>query len=66
LSEIHYEKNIGFTLYPEKKKYSIKVGLKDFSEKIKKFQEIWDKVQKSNARISSIDLNYPGKVLMTL
>ena len=66
LSEIHYEKNIGFTLYPEKKKYSIKVGLKDFSEKITKFQEIWDKVQKSSARISSIDLNYPGKVLMTL
>jgi len=66
LSEIHYEKNIGFTLYPEKKKYSIKVGLKDFPEKIRKFQEIWDKVQKSSARISSIDLNYPGKVLMTL
>lgn len=66
LSEIHYEKNIGFTLYPEKKKYSIKVGLKDFPDKIKKFEEIWDKVQKSSARISSIDLNYPGKVLMTL
>ncbi|HCU25734.1 MAG TPA: hypothetical protein DF383_12020 [Deltaproteobacteria bacterium] len=66
LSEIHFEKNIGFTLYPEKKKYSIKVGLKDFPEKIKKFQEIWDKLQKSNARLSSIDLNYPGKVLMTL
>lgn len=66
LSEIHYEKNIGFTLYPEKKKYSIKVGLKDFPEKIKKFEEIWDKVQKTSSRISSIDLNYPGKVLMTL
>ncbi|MFO1463962.1 MAG: FtsQ-type POTRA domain-containing protein [bacterium] len=66
LSEIHYEKNIGFTLYPEKKKYSIKMGLKDFPEKIRKFQEIWEKVQNSNARISSIDLNYPGKVLMTL
>jgi len=66
LSEIHYEKNIGFTLYPEKKKYSIKVGLKDFSEKLQKFQEIWEKVQKSSAKISSIDLNYPGKILMTL
>jgi cell division protein FtsQ len=66
LSEIQYEKNIGFTLYPEKKKYSIKMGLKDFPEKLKKFQEIWDKIEKSKSRISSIDLNYPGKVLMTL
>lgn len=66
LSEIQYEKNIGFTLYPEKKKYSIKMGLKDFPEKLKKFQEIWEKIEKSNSRISSIDLNYPGKVLMTL
>jgi cell division protein FtsQ len=66
LSEIHYEKNIGFNLYPEKKKYSIKVGLKDFEEKLSKLTDHWEKIDQSKAGISSIDLNYPGKILMTL
>jgi hypothetical protein len=66
LSEIVFEKNIGFTLYPEKKKYSIKFGLKDFPEKIKKLQEFIGHMESSQAKISSIDLNYPGKILMTL
>jgi len=66
LSEIHFDKNLGFTLYPEKKKYSIKVGLKDFSEKISKLTDHWEQINQSKAAISSIDLNYPGKILMTL
>ena len=66
LSEIHYEKNIGFTLYPEKQKYSIKVGLKDFAEKMKKLGESWKQIEESKSSISSIDLNYPGKILMSL
>jgi len=66
LSEIAYEKNIGFTLYPETKKYSIKVGLKDFEEKLKKFSEFFSKIENSKASVSSFDLNYPGKILMTM
>ena len=66
LSEIHYEKNIGFILYPEKKKYSIKFGRKDFGEKIEKLTQVMEKLSKKKAPISSIDLNYPGKILMTL
>lgn len=66
LSEIHFDKNIGFNLYPEKKKYSIKLGLKDFAEKISKLTDHWEKIDQSKAGISSIDLNYPGKILMTL
>ena len=66
LSEIAYEKNIGFTLYPETKKYSIKVGLKDFGEKLKKFSEFYSRIENSKAAVSSFDLNYPGKILMAL
>ncbi len=66
LSEIVFEKNIGFTLYPEKKKYSIKFGEKDFSDKVKKLEEFWTRMENSQTKISSIDLNYPGKILMTL
>ncbi len=66
LSEIHYEKNNGFTLYPEKEKYSIKFGNADFSEKIKKLSQVLEQLEKNSIRFSSIDLNYPGKVLMTL
>jgi cell division protein FtsQ len=66
LSEIHFEKNIGFTLYTEKKKYSIRVGLKDFSDKFKKLEEIWPKFEKMDSGVSMIDLNYPGKILMKM
>lgn len=66
LSEIAYEKNIGFTLYPETKKYSIKVGLKDFEEKLKKFSEFFSRIESSKGAVSSFDLNYPGKILMTM
>ncbi len=66
LSEIHFEKNIGFTLYTEKKKYSIKVGLKEFSEKFNKLAEIWPKFEKMDGGVSLIDLNYPGKILMKM
>jgi cell division protein FtsQ len=66
LSEIHYQKNIGFTLYPEKQKYSIKFGIKDFGEKIQKLTQVLEKLDQAEVQFSSIDLNYPGKVLMTL
>jgi cell division septal protein FtsQ len=66
LSEIHYQKNIGFTLYPEKQKYSIKFGLKDFGEKTRKLIQVLEKLEQTEVKFSSIDLNYPGKVLMTL
>ena len=66
ISEINFEKNIGFTLYPEKQKYSIKFGLKDFSDKVKKLSEFWLHAEGSSTKISSIDLNYPGKILMSL
>lgn len=66
LSEIAFDKNIGFTLYPEKKKYSIKVGLKDFDEKLKKFNEFYSRIENSKTAVSSFDLNYPGKILMTM
>jgi len=66
LSEIHFQKNIGFTLYPEKQKYSIKFGIKDFGEKTQKLTQVLEKLNQAEVQFSSIDLNYPGKVLMTL
>jgi len=66
LSEVQFQKNIGFTLFPEKKKYSIKVGNKDFSSKLQKLSQVLTKIHSSQVKFSSIDLNYPGKILMTL
>jgi len=66
LSEIHFKKNIGFTLYPEKQKYSIKFGNKDFGEKTQKLMQVMEKLDHGQVQFFSVDLNYPGKVLMTL
>lgn len=66
LSEINFEKNFGFILYPERQKYSIRFGLKDFPEKINKLAQVWGRIEEAKISVSSIDLNYPGKILMTL
>lgn len=66
ISEIHFDKNNGYTLYPEQQKYSIKFGHQDFGEKIEKLTQVVEKLHQKNIKFSSIDLNYPGKVLMTL
>lgn len=66
LSEVHYEKNFGFILYPEKEKYSIKFGNSEFGDKVKMLSRVLDRLKNSEIHFSSIDLNYPGKVLMTL
>lgn len=66
LSEIHYEKNLGFTLYPEQKKYSIKFGTQEFGEKTKKLKEVLMELEENDFKFSSIDLNFPGKVLVSL
>lgn len=66
LSEIHFQKNLGYTLYPEQKKYSIKFGSEDFTAKTKKLNQVLSRLEEAKLKFSSIDLSYPGKVLMTL
>lgn len=66
ISEINFDKNIGFTLYPEKSKYSIRWGNKDFEKKASKLTKFWESLDDSSMNVSIIDLTYPKKVWVKL
>lgn len=66
ISELNFDKNIGFTLYPEKKKYSIKIGQDGFKEKLSKLNDFVSHMSEDESKINSIDLNYSGKVLVKI
>ncbi len=66
ISELNFDKNIGFTLYPEKKKYSIKIGQDGFKEKLSKLNNFVSHMSEDESKINSIDLNYSGKVLVKI
>ncbi|MBI2337443.1 MAG: FtsQ-type POTRA domain-containing protein [Deltaproteobacteria bacterium] len=66
ISELNFDKNNGFTLYPEKKKYSIKIGSDHFDDKFQKLFLALDQINHSDGSISSVDLNYLGKILVKL
>jgi cell division septal protein FtsQ len=66
LSEIHYDKATGFSLYPEKEHFRVLVGFDPFERKLKRLGQALDKLKKMNQSFAGIDLNYEGRVILTL
>lgn len=66
LSEIHYDKLQGFSFYPEKSQMRIKVGFDDFEVKLSRLTQAYRKLKESHRSFASMDLNYEGKVILTM
>ena len=66
LSEIHYDRAGGFSIFPEKKPFRIIVGFDDFDTKLKRLAVAMEKLKSSDHSFASIDLNYEGKVILTM
>src|SRR5262249_19991430 len=66
LSEIHYDRAGGFSIFPEKKPFRIIVGFDDFDTKLKRLSVAMEKLKSSDHSFASIDLNYEGKVILTM
>lgn len=66
LSEIHYDKGQGFSFYPEKSKMRVKVGFDDFDQKLARLTQAYTKLKEANRSFASMDLNYEGKVILTM
>ncbi len=66
LSEIHYDKTQGFSFYPEKSHIRVMVGFDDFEHKLSRLVEAYTKLKESNRSFASMDLNYEGKVILTM
>ena len=66
LSEIHYDPAQGFSFYPEKFHMRVKVGFEDFDQKLSRLTQAYEKLKDGNRSFASMDLNYEGKVILTM
>src|SRR5262245_56885457 len=66
LSEIHYDRAEGYSLIPEKKNFRILVGFDDFDVKLKRLEAALRRLKSEDRSFASIDLNYEGKVILTM
>jgi len=68
ISEIHVDLERGFTLYANGVSVALDVGLKDYSDKLQKFAQLWPVlVQKGLlTKVGRINLNYPQRALVTM
>jgi len=68
ISEVHVDLERGFTLYANGVGSALDIGLKDYSEKLQKFAQLWPVlVQKGlMAKVWRINLTYPKRALVTL
>lgn len=64
VSEIHYEKGYGFTLYTASGALPIKVGTGDFAPKVERFARIYRELMAQRPALHYIDLDYNDKIVI--
>jgi cell division septal protein FtsQ len=64
VSEIHYDKGYGFTLFTSSGALPVKVGSGDFSAKVERFARIYQDLMVQLPSIRYIDLDYSDKIII--
>jgi cell division septal protein FtsQ len=64
VSEIHYDKGYGFTLFTSSGGLPVKVGAGDFSAKIDRFARIYRELMAQRPLLHYIDLDYSDKIVV--
>lgn len=64
VSEIHYDKGYGFTLFTAAGALPVKVGSGDFSAKVERFARIYQNLMVQLPSIHYIDLDYNDKIIV--
>jgi len=64
VSEIHYDKGYGFTLFTAAGALPVKVGSGDFSAKVERFARIYQDLMVQMPSIHYIDLDYNDKIIV--
>ena len=64
VSEIHYDKGYGFTLFTSSDALTIKVGSGDFSAKIDRLAKIYQTLMAQRPTLRYIDLDYNDKIVV--
>jgi cell division septal protein FtsQ len=64
VSEIHYDKGYGFTLFTASGALPVKVGSGDFLAKVERFARIYKDLMVQLPSIRYIDLDYSDKIIV--
>lgn len=64
VSEIHYDKGYGFTMFTSSGSLPIKIGSTDFDAKIARFSKIYYELMAQRAGLHYIDLDYQDKIVV--
>lgn len=64
VSEIHYDKGYGFTLFTASGALPVKVGSGDFAAKVDRFARIYRDLMAQRASLHYIDLDYNDKIVV--
>lgn len=64
VSEIHYDKGYGFTLFTASDALTIKIGSGDFAEKIGRLAKIYQSLMAQRPTLQYIDLDYNDKIVV--
>jgi cell division septal protein FtsQ len=64
VSEIHYDKGYGFTLFTNSGALPVKVGSGDFAGKLDRFARVYKDLMAQRASLHYIDLDYTDKIVV--
>jgi cell division septal protein FtsQ len=64
VSEIHYDKGYGFTLFTASGGLPIKIGAGDFAAKVDRFARIYKELMVQRPSLHYIDLDYNDKIIV--
>ena len=64
MSEIHYDKGYGFTLFTASGALPVKVGSGDFAAKVDRLARIYPELMAQRASLHYIDLDYNDKIVV--
>ncbi len=64
VSEIHYDKGYGFTMFTSSGALPVKIGAGDFSAKVERFARIYEDLMAQDQKLQYIDLDYNDKIIV--
>lgn len=65
VSEINYDKTLGFTLYTTSGAVPVRIGSSDFAEKLSRFVRVYDHLMTRHPGLLRIDIDYSDRIVVT-
>jgi cell division septal protein FtsQ len=64
ISELHFDKGFGYTLFTMNKGLPIRLGTEDFSDKLDRLEKVYSQLQPQIPSLEYIDLDYSDRIVV--